>query len=214
MIEDSSETRRALQRASEGDRSRLGALLERHRDRLKRMVALRLHPRLQGRIDPSDVIQEAYLEASTRLAEYLNDRSMPFFLWLRFLTGQKLVTLHRKHLDVQMRDAGREVSLYRGRVPETSSAALAAQLLGEDTRPSDAAARAELKIRLQEALNGMDSMDREVLALRHFEQLSRAETAKVLGIREAAASKRYVRALKRLRDVLAQFPGGIGGFLP
>jgi RNA polymerase sigma-70 factor, ECF subfamily len=214
MIEDSSETRRALQRAGEGDRSKLGGLLERHRDRLKRMVALRLDPRLQGRIDASDVIQEAYLEASARLADYLRDPAMPFFLWLRFLTGQKLVTLHRKHLGVQMRDAGREVSLYRGRLPETSSAALAAQLLGHDTRPSEAAVRAELKIRLQEALNSMDPMDREVLALRHFEQLGRAETAQVLGIRESAASKRYMRALERLKEVLTHLPGGMGGFLP
>ncbi len=234
MVEDSSETRRRLRRAVQGGRAELdnllGGLLERHRDRLKRMVALRLDPRLQGRIDPSDVIQEAYLEAATRLAEYLGDQpgdplgdqpgdspdkpAMPFFLWLRFLTGQKLVTLHRKHLGVQMRDAGRDVSLYRGRLPETSSAALAAQLLGHDTRPSEAAVRAELKIRLQEALNGMDPMDREVLALRHFEQLSRAETAQVLGIQESACSKRYVRALKRLKDVLSRLPGGIGGFLP
>ena len=121
------------------------------------MVALRLDQRLQGRIDPSDVIQEAYLEASARLAEYLRNPSMPFFLWLRFLTGQKLVTLHRHHLGVKMRNAGQEVALYHGSLPEASSAALAAQLLGHDTRPSEAAIRAEMKIRVQEALNSMDS---------------------------------------------------------
>src|SRR5262249_59929474 len=125
--------------------------------------------------------------------------AMPFFLWLRFLAGQKLVTLHRHHFGVQMRDVGREVSLYRGRLPAASSAALAAQLLGEDTRPSEAAIRAELKVRLQGALNSMDPLDREVLALRHFEQLSRPEAARVLGIQEAAARKRYVRACRRPR---------------
>jgi RNA polymerase sigma-70 factor (ECF subfamily) len=178
------------------------------------MVALRLDPRLQGRIDASDVIQETYLEASTRLAEYLRRPAMPFILWLRFLAGQKLVTLHRHHLATEMRDVGREVSLYRGRLPETSSAALAAQLLGRDTRPSEAAIRAEMKIRLQEALNRMDPLDREVLALRHFEQLSLAETAQVLGITESGASRRHLRAVKRLKEVLRQMPGGVGELWP
>jgi RNA polymerase sigma-70 factor (ECF subfamily) len=178
------------------------------------MVALRLDRRLQGRIDPSDVIQEAYLEASTRLADYLRDPSMPFFLWLRFLTGQKLVTLHRHHLGVRMRDAGQEVATCWGRLPEASSAALAAQLLGHDTRPSEAAIRAEMKVRVQEALNSMDPLDREVLALRHFEQLSRAEIAQVLLISEAAAGKRYIRALERLKQVLGQGSGGLGGLRP
>ena len=108
-----------------------------------------------------------------------------------------------------MRDAGREVSLYRGTMPEASSAALAAQLLGHATRPSEAAIRAEVKIRLQEALNSMDPLDREVLVLRHFEQLSPAETAQVLGIKEKAAGMRYLRALKRLKDILACLPGGL-----
>jgi RNA polymerase sigma-70 factor (ECF subfamily) len=178
------------------------------------MVALRLDQRLQGRIDASDVLQEAYLEAWSRLTEYLHEPTMPFFLWLRFLTGQRLLILHRHHLGRQMRDAGREISLYRGALPEASSAALAAHLLGHDTRPSEAAMRIELKLRLQEALNQMDSVDREVLALRHFEQLSRAETAQVLGMRESAVSKRYFRALERLKDILASMPGGLGEVWP
>ena len=124
----------------------MGALLARHRERLRRMVALRLDQRLHGRIDASDVIQEAYLEAWHRLPEYLRQPTMPFFLWLRFLTGQKVLALHRHHLRREMRDAGREVSLYRGALPEASSAALAAQLMGHDTRPSEAALRVELKL--------------------------------------------------------------------
>src|SRR5438105_4404867 len=156
---DSSETDRLLHCAAQGDKERWGDLLARHRERLRRMVALRLDQRLQGRIDPSDVIQEAYLEASVRLAEYLCRPSMPFFLWLRFLTGQKLLALHRHHLRTDMRDASREISLYRGALPETSSAALAAQLLGRELRPSEAAIRAEMKVRLQEALNGMERLD-------------------------------------------------------
>jgi RNA polymerase sigma-70 factor (ECF subfamily) len=214
MTDKTSETDWLLQQAARGDGQFLGTLLARHRDRLRRMVALRLDRRLQGRIDPSDVIQEAYLEASARLAEYLRDPSMPFFLWLRFLTGQKLITLHRHHLGVKMRDAEQEVALYHGSLPQASSAALAAQLLGRDTRPSEAAIRAEMKIRVQEALNSMPLLEREILALRHFEQLSRAEIAQVFGISEAAAGKRYLRALERLKQILGQGQGGLEGVRP
>jgi RNA polymerase sigma-70 factor (ECF subfamily) len=214
MSLDSSETDRMLQRALEGDRQALGTLLARHRDRLRRMVALRMDRRLQGRIDPSDVIQEAYLEASARLAEYLREPAMPFFLWLRFLAGQKLVTLHRHHLGVRMRDAGQQVALDHGPWPEASSAALAAQLLGHGTRASEAAIRAEMKLRVQQALDSMDPLDREVLALRHYERLSRAEIARVLAISEAAAGKRYIRALERLKQVLGRSPDGLEGLRP
>jgi RNA polymerase sigma-70 factor (ECF subfamily) len=210
MSENSSETDRLLQSAAQGDTEQWGALLARHRERLRRMVMLRLDRRLQGRIDASDVIQEAYLDASTRRAEYLKQPSMPFFLWLRFLTSQKLLELHRHHLGAQARNAAREVCLYQGSLPETSSAALAAQLLGHLTQPSQAAIRAETKLRLQDALNSMDVLDREVLALRHFEHLSNAETAQTLGIRESAASKRYIRALKKLKAILISMPGGMG----
>ena len=211
MTGEASETAGLLRRAAQGDQAAWGALLVRSRDRLRRMVALRLDRRLQGRVDPSDIIQEAYIDASARLAEYARQPDMPFFLWLRFLTGQRLVRVHRQHLGAEMRDVAREVSLYRGALPAATSAALAAQLLGRDTRPSEAAVRAERSIRLQEALNSMDPLDREVLALRHFEQLSNAEAARVLGLQESAAAKRYVRALKRLRLILDARPGGLGG---
>jgi RNA polymerase sigma-70 factor (ECF subfamily) len=207
MAENSADTNDLLQAVAAGDSARWGELLTRHQDRLKRMVALRLDQRVQSRIDASDVVQEAYLEASARLPEYLKQPNMPFFLWLRFLTGQKLQELHRRHLGVKMRDANREVSLYRGGLPEATSAALAAQLLGHLTQPSQAAMRAEMKLQLQEALNRMDALDREVLVLRHFEQLSNAEAARVLDIQEAAASKRYIRALRRLKEILSGLPG-------
>jgi RNA polymerase sigma-70 factor (ECF subfamily) len=200
---DSQETHESLRAAAAGDLERWGVLLSQHRERLRRMVALRLDRRLQARVDASDVVQDAFLEASTRLAEYVQEPAMSFFLWLRFLTAQKILELHRRHLGAQMRDAGREISLYRNALPATSSAALAAQLLGHETGPSEAAIRAERKIRLQEALNSLDPLDREVLALRHFEQLNNAETAQSLGLQESAASKRYIRALKKLRDILA-----------
>jgi RNA polymerase sigma-70 factor (ECF subfamily) len=209
MADDPSETGRLLKRAAEGDSEGWGLLLERYRERLRRMVALRLDQRLQGRIDASDVIQETYLEAWNRLPDYLRESAMPFYLWLRFLSCQKVLELHRQHLGREMRNATREVSLYQDAWPEVSSVTLAAQLLGDDTRPSQAALRTELKLRLQEALNQMDPIDREVIALRHFEQLSRAETAELLEIRESAVSKRYVRALARLKGILAGMPGGL-----
>ncbi len=199
-----------LPRAAAGDRESWGTLLARHQERLLRMVALRLDRRLQGRIDPTDVIQEAYLEAWQRLPAYLEQPTMPFFLWLRFLAEQKLAELHRHHLDVQMRDAGREVSLDQGSPSPTTSAILADHLLGNLTGPSEAARRAEMRSTLQQALDSLDPLDQEILALRHFEQLSNAEAALVLFIQEPAASKRYVRALKRLREIIQGLPGGWG----
>lgn len=207
MAEPASDPSDLLRRAGDGDTSALGELLDTHRARLRRIIKLRMDTRLQGRIDASDVLQEAYLEAAQRLADYLRDPKMPFFLWLRFLTGQKLLTLRRRHLGTEARDAGREVSLFSGAMPEASSACLAAQLMGRLTAPLQAVIRAEMKLRLQNALNEMEPMDREVLAMRHFEQLSNAETAAALGISTTGASSRYVRALKRLKVIL----GGIEG---
>jgi RNA polymerase sigma-70 factor (ECF subfamily) len=178
------------------------------------MVELRLDRRLHGRVDPSDVIQEAYLEAAQRFPEYLQDSAMPFFLWLRFLTAQRILILHRRHLGVQMRDAGRDVPIYHGAMTAASSAALAAQLVGRRTTPSQAAMRAEMQLRLQEALNSMEATDREILVLRHFEQLTNSETARTLGLRESAASKRYARALLRLKEILDRLAGGAVGESP
>ncbi len=197
-----------LERAAAGDQAAWAAILAPHRDRLRRMVALRLDHRLKGRIDPSDVLQEAFLQAAQGLPKYLEQAERPFFLWLRWLTGMSLQVVHRRHLGIQARDAGREVQLLGRPLPEASSAALAAQLLGRDTRPSVAAIRAERQLRLQEALNAMDPVDREVLVLRHFEELTNAEVARELGLRDSAASKRYIRALRKLKEIMATLPGG------
>jgi RNA polymerase sigma-70 factor (ECF subfamily) len=210
-MNDPSETLRLLERARSGDRDALGELFARHRDRLRRMVELRLDWRLRARVDASDVIQDAFLEVAGRLDDYLRDPKIPLFLWLRLVVGEQLVNLHRRHLGARMRDPRREVSLFQDALPQASSAALAAQLLGKFTSPSQAAVRAERLLRLQEAINNLDPIDREVLALRHFEQLNRAETALALGVTEEAAAKRYIRALKRLKGLLAQMPGGLEG---
>lgn len=202
MISDSSDTILLLNQAGSGDPHALGELLVRHRERLTRIVSFRMDRRLQGRIDASDVVQEAFIDATRRFPDFAEERAVPFFLWLRYLVVQKLAELHRHHLGVKARDVGREVSIYKGPLPQATSAVLAAQLLGKQTSPSQAAARAELRMQLEEKLNSLDEIDREVLALRHFEQLSNTETAAVLEISESAASNRYVRAVKRLKAIL------------
>jgi RNA polymerase sigma-70 factor (ECF subfamily) len=211
MEHDSADSVDLVARARAGDGEALNAIFARHRERLRRMVEVRLDARLQARLDASDVVQEAYVEVVQRLDEYLRDPKLPLFLWLRLVVGERLLRLHRHHLGTHLRDANREVSLYRGALPAATSAALAAQLLGKHTSPTQAAVRAERLLRLQEALNALDPMDREVLSLRHFEELTAAESAQVLGIEEAAAAKRYFRALKRLKQVLAAMPGGAEG---
>lgn len=196
-----------LRSATAGDQQALATLFAHYSERLKRMIRLRLDRRLNGRVDASDVMQEAYLEIHKRFPEYVQGSTVPFFLWLRLVTGQKLVDVHRHHLGVKMRNAGQEVSLHRGALPEASSMSLAAHLLGRMTTATQAAIRAEHKIVVQDALNSMDPLDREVLVLRHFEQLSNDETAAVLSIKKSTASQRYIRSLRRLKDILASIPG-------
>jgi RNA polymerase sigma-70 factor (ECF subfamily) len=198
-------------RVASGDREAIVELLVRYRPRLRRMVALRLDPRVQGRVDASDVIQEGYLDALKRLEEYIRDPSVPFYIWLRFLVGQRVAEHHRRHLSRPGRDVGREVSIYRGAMPGVSSGVLAARLLGKLTSPSQAVIRAERKLQLQEALNRMHPIDREILVLRHYEQMSNGDAAAALGLEKPAASKRYTRALERLEEILAEFPGGVDG---
>jgi RNA polymerase sigma-70 factor (ECF subfamily) len=178
MDNNSSRTLHLIERVQAGDPQALNELFSRHRERLRRMIEMRLDHRLHARIDASDVIQDAYVEVVERLDEYLRDPKLPFFLWLRLMVGERLMKLHRQHLGTQMRDAGREVALYRGALPQASSAALAAQLLGKHTSPTQAVVRAERVLRLQEALNTLDAIDREILALRHFEELTSAEAAR------------------------------------
>jgi RNA polymerase sigma-70 factor (ECF subfamily) len=193
-----------IQRAASGDAVALNELLECHRDRLKKMVRIRLNRRLQGRVDASDVIQDAYLEAARRLPEYLQQPRVPLFLWLRKITSHKLIDVHRRHLLAQARDPGLEVVLGRDDLPVASSDSLAEELLGRFTSPSEAVAREETRLAVQEALAKMSEIDREILSLRHFEDLSNVEAAQELGIEEKTASKRYVRALLRFETILAE----------
>ena len=204
IVESSNEL---LGRLREGDETALADLFSQHRERLWRMVNFRLDRRLCGRVDADDVLQEAYLNAAQRISHYLNNTSMSFFVWLRQIVLQTMIDLHRQHLGAQMRDAAREVSLHRGGYPQATSVSLAAHLLGNLTSPSQAAMREEVSRQLESALESMSTIDREVLALRHFEQLTNGEVAEVLDIQQKAASIRYVRAIARLKDILVQIPG-------
>ena len=167
------------------------------------MVHLRMDPKLRARVSPSDVLQEAFVEISARVGDYLDNPRMPFFLWLRLTTAQQLVAAYRHHVEIQKRDVRRQVRIDRGAFPEASSAVMADRLVGALTTPSGAAMQAEARRQIESALDQLSDKDREVLVMRHFEELSNVEAAQELGIEEPAASKRYLRALQRLRRILA-----------
>ncbi len=193
-----------LMRLAEGDEQALAQAFSQHRERLWQMVHFRLDSRLAGRVDEDDVLQEAYLDAATRLRHFEDRGTSSVFLWLRMIVGQTLVDTHRRHFGARMRSVRREVSIQHMYGPQATSVSIASRLLGRFTSPSHAAMRAELSDQLEAALAEMDPIDQEVLALRHFEELTNSEVAEVLGIQQKAASIRYVRALKRLKQVLAQ----------
>jgi RNA polymerase sigma-70 factor (ECF subfamily) len=182
----------------------LNRWFDKYRDRLRALVQLRLSSRLAGRFDASDVLQEAFLDATKRLAQYRNQANVSPYLWLRFLTLQRLGIFHRRHLYTKKRSAGRESMLT---APKISSIALADWIIDSGTSPSVSAFRHEQRDGLQAALNAMSAQDREILTARHFEQLSNEEAAEALGITAAAASRRYYRALERLREIIAPFLG-------
>jgi RNA polymerase sigma-70 factor, ECF subfamily len=201
---DPSET--LLSAAHAGDEQAWRDLLKLHSHRVRRLVELRMDPRLQARVDPSDVIQESFVEAWTRLGDFVRDRPMSFFLWLRFLTGQRLISLHRHHFGSQKRDAGREQAR-KTASPGMSSVSLARRLFTDGTSPSEAAVRTEEVDQLKVALDTLDDEERDVLALRHFEHLNNAETAQVLEICESTSSTRYLRAIRKLKGTLENVPG-------
>lgn len=196
-----------VNRVIQGDREALGELFEHYRDRLRRIVAFRLDARLAARVDVEDVLQEIYLSAQQRQKHVLREASGGLFVWFRLLAQQTLIDIHRRHLGTRARDAGRERTLHANSNVEATSFAMSSLLLGHLTSPSQAMLRKELAEQLDAALKSMGDLDREVLVLRHFEELSNIETSRLLGISEQAASVRYVRALGRLQRVLEAIPG-------
>lgn len=194
-----------LDRMRTGSEQALAEIFSAYRERLRRIVRFRIDHRLAGRLADSDVLQDVYVAAAKRLQHFGAQSEISAFLWLRLVAAQQLVDLHRQHLGAEMRDVRKEVSLEGGILSPHTSLALAAQLAGPTTAVSEAVARAERIERLQQTLNQMDPLDREVIALRHFEELSNIETAEVLGIERSAASKRYLRAMGRLAELMSEF---------
>jgi RNA polymerase sigma-70 factor (ECF subfamily) len=199
-----------LERLIGGENSVLGDLFALHRDRLWRMVNFRLDRRLGTRLDADDILQEAYVDASQRIEHYTADPTKSFYIWLRLIVTQTMIDAHRRHLGTQKRDIRREQKKQVA-YPEATSISLARRLIGSVATPSQAAVKAEALEQLEQALEKMDPTDQEVLALRHFEELTNTEVSEVLGIQQKAASIRYVRAIARLKDVLAKVPGFFDG---
>ena len=180
----------------------LGEIYQRYQPRLLRMVHLRMDPNMRQRAQAADVLQETWIDVAERIERYLEDPKMPLFLWMRFLAMQKLLRMRRFHVGTKKRDARREIARLPGGSPAATSVVLVNHLLGQGTTPTQASARAELQQNLVAALEAMNEQDREALVLRHFEGLSNIETAQVLDIDKSAASKRYLRALERIRAIL------------
>ena len=206
MQEDSAETLELLERAARGEPDAFAGLFARHRQLVRQAVALRLDRRLAARVDASDVVQETYLEALRRLPDYLRKPPLPLALWLRWLARERVLMLHREHLYADCRAVGREAPP----LPANASSCFVSALLGKEPSPSQAAAAAEVAEKLRMALSELDEDERDLILWRHFEYLSNREIAQILAVSEAAAAKRYVRALERLRGLLARL-GVLGG---
>jgi len=183
---------------------RVAAAILIHRQRLWRLVHFRLHPCLRGRVDSEDVLQEAYLDACQRAEHFPEDGTE--YIWLRLIVLQTLADTHRRHLGTQKRSVAKEIRSPDANHGQTTSLSIVGRLLGHLTSPSQAAIREELGERLRQAIEGMGELDAEVLALRHFEELTNQEVATVLKITEKTASIRYGRALQRLRSLIQEIP--------
>jgi RNA polymerase sigma-70 factor (ECF subfamily) len=199
-------TKRLLDDAKTGDSSAVDRLLGEFREPLRRVIDLRLDPVLGRRVDASDIVQDVLLEANQRLTEYLKNPTMPFHLWLRHLAQDRIIDTHRRHRQAQRRSIDKEQPIQRPAWADQSSVQLVAQLIDAEQTPASAAIQHELQRRLTDALGQLGEDDREVILMRHHEQLSNQDVAAALGLTEAAASMRYLRALRKLRAVL--LPGG------
>ncbi len=193
-------------RLRQGGQQAVADLFSQYRTRLERMVEFRIDRRLLGRVDSADVLQDAYIEIARRIDGFLETAEVSFFVWARQITYQTLLMTHRRHFG-QKRSPDQEIRFQRRADVHETSFSIAQALIGQFTPPSRAAVREEQAENLRRALDSMDELDREVLALRHFEHLTNGEVSEVLGLSTTAASNRYVRALKRLKNVLTARPG-------
>lgn len=206
MWPESEETIQLLNGAEGGDAGAVNRLMNRHRDALRRLVQLRMDRALQQRVDASDVVQDVMFEASRRLNDYLQDPRMPFHLWLRHLAKDRIIDMHRRHRGAQRRSVDREQPLEKPQFGDQSSLDLAAQLRDHELTPAAANIRRELQQRFLEAIEHLSEDDRDIILMRHFEELGNSEVAEALGLSPAAAGMRYLRALRRLRGVLGDSP--------
>lgn len=202
MWPEALQTQELLQRAGHGDAEAVNQLLERHREALRRLVALRMDQRLQQRVDASDVVQDALVEANRRLSDYLRDPKLPFHLWLRQIAKDRLIDAHRRHRGAARRSLDREQRGHVAAQTDQSSVDLLAQLADRQVTPATDAARRELAARFREAIDHLGEADGEIIMMRHFDQLSNQEAALALGLSEPAAGMRYLRAMRRLRELL------------
>jgi RNA polymerase sigma-70 factor (ECF subfamily) len=214
MWPDASETEDLLHRVARADPSAADELWERYRPALRQMIGMRLDHTLSRRVDASDVVQDVLIKASQRLADYLRNPVIPFHLWLRQIARDHVIDAHRRHRASALRSVDRERELYAsgggGSFHDRSSLDLASQLRDSGLTPAAVALRHELQDRFQSVLLRLDDTDREIIMLRHFEQLSNADAAHALGITEAATGMRHLRALRRLRHLLSECPSVIG----
>jgi RNA polymerase sigma-70 factor (ECF subfamily) len=202
MLPEEADSEALIARASRGDDGARQDLLALHRDRLRRMVRIYLDRRVAARVDPSDVIQDTLVEAAGKLPDYLRERPLPFYPWLRRIAWERLVKIHRTHLRAGMRSVTREEPGGLG-LPDESAQDLARKLVASGTSPSNCVVRDELRDRVRQALDNLGERDREVLVMRYLEQLPTREIAAALGITEGAVKVRHLRALERIRGLLA-----------
>ncbi len=205
MIPNDPDTTELLARAGNGDGSAVEKLLVRHRGRLRRMVAVRIDDRLSARIDPSDVVQEAMMVAAKKLPQYLREPAVSFYPWLRQIAWERLIDVHRRHLRAGRRSVAREEP---AAVSDASAMRLADRLVASGTNPLARLLRDELCTRVRKILEQLGTADREILLLRHLEDLRSVECAEILEISEEAAKKRYLRALQRFRRLLDKETSG------
>lgn len=203
MWPNTSETQELLAGAGNGEASAVNQLLDRHREALRNMIKVRMDQKLGRRVDASDVVQDVLLEASQRLADYIRDPKLPFGLWLRQMAHDRIIDLHRRHRVARRRSIDREQQRGPQRGDE-SSLELAAQLRDPELTPAAATLRKELHERFVEAIDRLEDEDREIMLMRHFEQLTNSEAAELLGLSQPAAGMRHLRALRRLREVLGE----------
>jgi RNA polymerase sigma-70 factor (ECF subfamily) len=196
------ETDRLLDGARAGEPGAVDKLLGEFREPLRKVIGLRLDPAVARRVDASDIVQDVLVEAHQRLVEYLTKPDMPFHLWLRHLAQDRIIDTHRRHRLAQRRSVDREQPIARPAWADESSVSLVAQLIDTERTPTSEAIRIELQRRLNTAIDQLSDDDREIILMRHHESLSNQEVAHALQLTEAAASMRYLRALRRLRTVL------------